>query len=439
MLASDNVRALADARAALEKAQRVGDPSLVAAVIACLGQIEMWAGEVTPGLLEQGAELEQHERLTLGFLTSPRFWLARLRVRQGQLPEARGMLATLEAEAVARGDEQTHVHVLWCRSILEWFDGNWEQSLELAGEAYDVGEQTQFPNNHGWQGRMKALIEADLGLVEQARASAEEGVAETQAFGNEMFRILCVSVLGRLELALGNVEAAAGYLSGLPGQLRALGLNDPTQPVWADAIEVLVALGELDQAAVYVEAYEQTSQRVDSAWAAACATRCRALLNAAEGDLASAFDGFGRALAQLQKHPFPLERGRTLLCLGVVRRQALQRRAAREALEQALAIFEELGARLWSEKARAELARISGRRADGDELTATEIRVAELAAGGRSNREIAAELFMGVSTVEAHLSRVYRKLGIRSRAGLGTWATTATDAVANPVEGAPQS
>jgi DNA-binding NarL/FixJ family response regulator len=102
-----------------------------------------------------------------------------------------------------------------------------------------------------------------------------------------------------------------------------------------------------------------------------------------------------------------------------VRRQAQQKKAAREALEQALGIFEELGARLWAERARAELKRISGRRAPSEELTETERRVAELAAQGRTNKEIAAELFMGVSTVEAHLSRVYRKLGVR-RAELAT-------------------
>ena len=124
-----------------------------------------------------------------------------------------------------------------------------------------------------------------------------------------------------------------------------------------------------------------------------------------------------------------------MLGLGVVRRQAMHKKAAREALEQALAIFEEVGARLWAEKARAELARISGRRAGGDELTETEARVAELAAAGRSNKEIAAELFMGLSTVESHLSRVYRKLGVRSRAGLGSRLETA----AKPVEGTPQS
>ena len=141
--------------------------------------------------------------------------------------------------------------------------------------------------------------------------------------------------------------------------------------------------------------------------------RRRGLLAAAEGDTTGAFEAFDHSLAQLEGLPLPLERGRTLLCLGTVRRQAQQKKAAREALEQALAVFEELGARLWAEKTRAELRRISGRQPAADELTETELQVAGLAAQGRSNKEIAAELFMGVSTVEAHLSHVYRKLGVR--------------------------
>jgi DNA-binding CsgD family transcriptional regulator len=123
------------------------------------------------------------------------------------------------------------------------------------------------------------------------------------------------------------------------------------------------------------------------------------------GELSEAFEAFERALAEHDGLSVPFERGPTLLSLGTVRRQAQQKKAAREALEQAQATFEELGARLWAEKARAELKRISGRTPASEELTETERRVAELAARGRTNKAIATELFMGASTVESHLSR----------------------------------
>jgi DNA-binding CsgD family transcriptional regulator len=113
----------------------------------------------------------------------------------------------------------------------------------------------------------------------------------------------------------------------------------------------------------------------------------------------------------------PFERARTLLAFGSTQRRAKQKRPARESLEQALATFEELGATLWAEKARAELARIGGRpRVAG--LTPSEERIAELVAEGRSNKEVAAALFLTVNTVEGALKRIYAKLGVRSRAEL---------------------
>jgi DNA-binding CsgD family transcriptional regulator len=155
-----------------------------------------------------------------------------------------------------------------------------------------------------------------------------------------------------------------------------------------------------------------------SPWALAVSARCSGLLRAADGDVAEARSHYERSLTLLDAHPYPLERARTLLCLGSARRQDKQKRPAREAIEQALEIFEKLGACPWAERARAELRRISGRQPSSDDLTATERRVAALAAQGRTNKEIAAELFMGLSTVESHLSRVYRKLGVRSRTEL---------------------
>jgi DNA-binding CsgD family transcriptional regulator len=114
----------------------------------------------------------------------------------------------------------------------------------------------------------------------------------------------------------------------------------------------------------------------------------------------------------------PFERGRTLLVRGALERRARRRRQAKASFEQALAIFEHVGARLWAERARGELERVGLRRTVGGGLTEGERRVAELAARGLTNREVAATLFMSTKTVDANLTRVYRKLGVRSRAQL---------------------
>ena len=115
----------------------------------------------------------------------------------------------------------------------------------------------------------------------------------------------------------------------------------------------------------------------------------------------------------------PFERARTLLALGTIQRRDRKKRAARQSLERALAVFDQLGASLWSHKARAELARIGGRSAGPGRLTPTEERVATLVAAGLTYREVADALFISPKTVQWNLSKIYRKLGIRSRAQLG--------------------
>jgi DNA-binding CsgD family transcriptional regulator len=115
----------------------------------------------------------------------------------------------------------------------------------------------------------------------------------------------------------------------------------------------------------------------------------------------------------------PFERARTLLVLGRIRRRLRRKRAAAQAQQEALDVFEDLGARLWAAQAAADLDRVAVRRAGPAELTPSEHRVADLAATGLTNREVAATLFISPKTVEANLARVYRKLSIRSRAELG--------------------
>jgi DNA-binding CsgD family transcriptional regulator len=410
---ADVPAALADGRLALEKAERVGDPALLAITIGRVGTVEPYAAEITPGLLERGAEIERRQGLAFEYTNSPLYALTRLQMRRGETEGPRAVLEDLEAKSAARGDEHSRVMMLWTLAMLEWVAGRWERALDHSHAAYEITQQSQYPHGLAWVGRMKALLEADRGLVGEARASIAEGVAFSRSTGNEFSTIQCLGTLGRLELAVGNIEAAGAHLRGLPGRLLSAGIADPTIPAWADAIETLVSLGELDQARAYLEPFERSSRRLGGPLALAAAARCQGLVAAAGGQLETAFEAYERAVAP----DYPFELGRTLLCLGSARRRARQKGLARDALEQALSIFESLGARLWAAKAKAELGRISGRRraAIDEELTEMEERVSKLAAGGHSNKEIAALLFVSVHTVTAHLSRAYRKLGIRSR------------------------
>ena len=157
--------------------------------------------------------------------------------------------------------------------------------------------------------------------------------------------------------------------------------------------------------------------RVGRHWVLAQIARCRGLLEAAQGNVEEAMTALEDAVAEHEAVGDPFGRARALLALGVVKRRARQKRPAREAIEAALEAFEELGAAGWAEKARAELGQIGGRtRAEG--LTAAEQRVAALVAEGRTNREVAAALFLAERTVASHLSHVYAKLGVRSRTEL---------------------
>jgi ATP/maltotriose-dependent transcriptional regulator MalT len=434
--AADVPAALVAGRSLLARAERSGDARLLAAAIARLGVVESYACEITPGMLERGVEIEDRLGLDLHYGQSPRHALARLQMRMGEVDRARAMLEELEARAAARGDEDSRVMVLWPLSMLEWLAGRWQRSLEHTRAAYELGAE----HTHGrvWAGRMKTLIEADLGLVDQARASAEEAIAFARAESNELARISALGVLGRIELVLGDLQAAAGYLRDLPGRLLAGGLTDPTLPVWADTIETLVAIEELELASSYLESFARYTETLGSPVGIVGVERCSGLLAAARGDVGAGLTMLESSLAHPQRVPL-LDQGRTLLALGTLRRRASQKSASRAALHDAIVIFEQLGAPLWLERASLELARVSGRPPAGDDLTETERRVAAMAAEGLSNKQIASELFMGLSTVEAHLSRVYRKLGVRSRAGLGARLPTAVDAAVKPVEGTPQS
>jgi DNA-binding CsgD family transcriptional regulator len=224
--------------------------------------------------------------------------------------------------------------------------------------------------------------------------------------------------LAFVDLSLGDARAALDRLSPLVDRLAEKGYRHPGfAPVLPEAIEAAIAVGEHETAGALVARLERQARTLAEPWPLAVAARSRALVAAARGDFEASFEAFACALAEHERVPMPFERARTLLALGVAQRRARRRAEARASLQQALRIFQELGTPVWAGKAHAELGRIGGRtRVEG--LTPAEHRVAELVAEGRTNREVAAALFLGERTVETHLTHVYAKLGVRSRTEL---------------------
>jgi DNA-binding CsgD family transcriptional regulator len=189
-------------------------------------------------------------------------------------------------------------------------------------------------------------------------------------------------------------------------------------PCVPDDVEALIALDRMDEAGAVLDRFAGKAEAAERPWAVAASLRCRGALAAAQGEWEHARSMLDEAIDRHGAASQPFETARTLLLRGIVERRSKQKRAARTFLEVALETFEELGTPLWSAKARAELARAGGTSGAPATLTPTEERVVHLVAEGKTNREVAGEMFISVKTVEANLTRIFHKLGIRSRAEL---------------------
>jgi DNA-binding CsgD family transcriptional regulator len=408
--------ALDHARRSLELAEHLGDDSLLTGALTCAAEQEYIAGEirVAPGLLERALELERWPFAPLRW--NPRLSLARWHSYEGRTEEARDVLSQLLAGATERGDEWARLWVLQELSQLDRDAGRFEAADRSLLEALEITQQAGFWHRTVLVG--KAYLDTQLGRVDDARSAANEAVELGIASKSENVRLDSLAVLGFLELSLGDLAAADDRLRTLPAEALERSYRFPsTFGAWANTIEVLLALGERERAQVYLAQYEGLATEYGIPWQLATAARCRGLLDASDGRFSSAFGSFERGLVEHQRTTNRFEEARTLLVYGAVLRRAKRRRDARVRLEQALATFEQLGTPLWAEKARAELARIGGRRAESG-LTPTERRIAELVAEGRSNKEVAALMFVTPKTVETKLSRMYAKLGVHSRAEL---------------------
>jgi len=416
MLELEPAEAARHARAQLEFATRSGDDGLRALALTESARVEFLLGHgISSAAVDEAIALECFCPATpiLGLPTLDYAWLLHC---DGQWAAAGRLYEELLARARAHGDEPSVSGLLGLLSDLALLEADYDTAMRQAELAYDVARRVEPTFLQAYAALRIALAAAHRGSVEHARAAAAEATAvyeEREALDG---RGAAAWPLVFLELSLGRPEAAIAHAAPFVRPLVECGVVEPMYILafLPDLIEALVATGDLDQAADLTDALERRGRATDRAWALATAGRSRGLLEAAQGRLGNALEELEHALAEHDRFVMPFERARTMLVRGVVQRRAKQRRAARTSLSQALSVFDELGAPLWADRARAELARIGGR-ASGDELTPTEAQVAARAAAGETNREIADALFMSVKTVEANLSRVYRKLDISSR------------------------
>jgi DNA-binding CsgD family transcriptional regulator/uncharacterized protein YqgQ len=298
---------------------------------------------------------------------------------------------------------------------IKCWTGDLEAADQLAAEGMDLADRTASSAFLGSALFARGLVDAHLGRLDEARDCGQRII---DLLFSSLQRSLGWWVLGFVALSAGDAALADEHYSRAQEIVDSLGQREPArfrfQP---DHIEAVVELGDLGRARTMLEALERRAEVFPRPWILATSARCRALLLAAEGDLPAARDAAADALTHHERLEMPFERARTLVVEGQILRRMKQKREARTVLAEAAREFERLGAATWRARAEAELRRTATRRAPA-ELTPTERRIAELAAAGLANPEIASRVFVSRKTVEANLGRVYRKLGITSRAQL---------------------
>jgi DNA-binding CsgD family transcriptional regulator len=399
-------------------ARESGDDSLLAHALS-----SQLLAEATLGRPEAAATLEAalavHTVGTERILALPEWTAAVARMWWEDPSGVRTGYETLLERAGAAGDEGSLAYVYVLLAQAECLLGDFDHGRRNAEAAREIAEQAGQQALVGYGLAVRAFSDAHLGRERETREAAEEALGLGHATQLAPVSQFAAAALGLLELSLGRAAEAAEQLAPAVELARTEGIEEPGLTRYVpDAVEALIELDRFNEATELLSWYEGNALRLGRHGAIAASHRCRGLLAAASGRLEEAPSVFERALAEHEAVPLPFDRARTLLVYGAALRRAKRKADARDRLEQATAAFEALSASAFAARARAELARIGGRRRSEGGLTATERQIAELVAEGRSNKEVAAALFVTVKTVEANLSRVYAKLGLRSRAEL---------------------
>ena len=407
---------------ALARAEQVGDPALLAQAMAVSVMVDFTLGRgVDEQRLGRALALENPD-LRTGSEFLPSLIGSFIYLWTGRFDESRALLDALFASHADRGEEQAFAWARSFRVILECWSGDLASAVRAADEGVERLHQLDTTIGHALASNSRAQVDAYAGRADEARRGAERALELLERAGWLTAMASPLTTLGFLELSLGRPEAAAARLGPIAAQVVATGLPEPAAAgalLTGDAAEALIAVGRTEEAEAIVELLEARGAALGRTWAIAVGARCRGLLLAAGGDVGAAEQALERALVAHERLPMPLERARSLLVLGRIRRRLRKRLAAKAVLAEALAIFKAVGSPHWAAQASAEIACLGLRPRASDRLTPSEERVARLAASGLTNQEVASCLIISPKTVEAQLSRAYRKLGIRSRAELG--------------------
>ena len=408
------------AREAVESAEDAGDTSLLAGALGMQAEAEVHAGMgIRRDLLDQSLALGRPFEGPA--YDTPRCGYGRVLFWSDCLDEARPLLQEALGYAVDYGQEPDRLGITWLLAFLEWHAGN-IPAAEAHRSANDDAVEIASDDGLFWNVWVDSWMAAGRGELDRARALAEEGMASVARSGGQSGEIPMAIVLGAVDLFNGRAAEAHERLHAARRKALAGGgglVGAMTIGLWSTDIEALIALDRLGEAESVLDDLVARVHALENPHAIAIAYRCRGLLLAALRDIPGAIDALDAALAAHALRPIPVELGRTLLEKGSLQRRAKRKSAAKQSLEEALAILEPLGAALWVARARDELGRIGLRRAaGGDGPTPAQQRVAELLATGASNREIAGMLHMSLRSVESHLTSLYRQFGVRSRAQL---------------------
>ena len=413
----DQPRAVMHAVAAVEGAQAAG-VELEPAVRA-LAVWQRFIGEVALGLkpdedlAAQGRALGPIDDPTK-IPTVPGLWALAV----GRFAEARAFFTDVLARAAATGAASSDADLEGHLAEVELWAGDWDAALgrvERARAAAAELEQAPPPSAL----RVLAAVRSWRGDAAAARAIVGEHLDPSELTRDPLVHAGWLQTATSVELTAGDAAAAHRYASESARTLAGIGVREPLLiDTAADHAEALVSLGDLGGAADWLAGLERRHAVIPRAAHAAAIARIRALLAATPDEADAALANTAPAL-EADGDWTPYDRLRALHARATLQRRRRDRRGAAESLEAALEIADRLGALPMRERVMEGLDRLGRRRAGSLELTPTELQVAEITASGCTNRQVAARLYMSPKTVEAHLARIYGKLGIASRAELG--------------------